>query len=304
MNAISHIRIGTRGSKLALAQAYLVRDLLCQHHSSLTAEIVIIKTTGDTILDRNLNEIGGKGLFVKEIEEALLQGSIDIAVHSMKDVPAFLPDGLEIPCMLEREDPRDALVSYKTHTITDLPQGAVVGTSSPRRAAQALSLRPDLKIVPFRGNIHTRLQKLQNNEVDATFLAVAGLKRAEISGEMITPISLEQMLPAVAQGALGIEIRKNQPQLHALLTPLHHGETYTRVLCERAFLEAFEGSCRTPLGALAEIHGDTISAQFLIASMDGANVLRTTRQGLVSEAEALGHSAAEELKNQIDDDFF
>jgi hydroxymethylbilane synthase len=289
------IRIGTRGSKLALVQAHLVEELLHAAHTDIETEIITITTTGDKILEKNLNEIGGKGLFIKEIEEVLLAGNIDIAVHSMKDMPAIIPENMEIACVLKREDPRDALISKIATRITDLPQGAVVGTSSPRRAAQALNLRPDLKIVPFRGNIDTRLMKMHENQVDATFLAIAGINRCEINDKMITIIDEKDMLPAVAQGAIGIEICKNDA-LKTLLSPINDENSFICVAAERAFLEQFEGSCKTPIAALAKIEGNNLSINCLHASLDGAKILRTSRVGDVSEAAELGRDAAREIK--------
>jgi hydroxymethylbilane synthase len=304
MQKIDTIRIGTRGSKLALAQAHMVEKLLLAAHPSLKTEIVTITTTGDKILDRNLNEIGGKGLFIKEIEDALLNNTIDIAVHSMKDMTAFIPDELEISCVLEREDPRDALICKTASRIIDLPHGATVGTSSPRRASQALNIRPDLKIVPFRGNIDTRLKKLQENEVDATFLAIAGINRCHIKNEIIHIIDEKDMLPAVAQGAIGIETRKKDVELKKMLAPLHHQETFIRVSAERAFLAEFDGSCRTPIAALAKVSGDNISIDFLIASPDGKQIFRTARHGNISNVEKLGKDAAVELLGKAGEGFF
>ncbi|MCE3231925.1 MAG: porphobilinogen deaminase [Rickettsiaceae bacterium] len=304
MKEIEKIRIGTRGSKLALAQAYLVENALLAAHKNLKTEIVTITTTGDKILDKNLNEIGGKGLFIKEIEEALLANSIDIAVHSMKDMTAFIADEFAIPCILKREDSRDVLISKKAKTIRDLPLNAVVGTSSPRRASQALNIRPDLKIVPFRGNIQTRIAKLQENEVDATFLAIAGIKRCNIHDDIINIIDENEMLPAVAQGAIGIEILKKRKDLEHLLLPLHDETTYNCVIAERAFLAEFEGSCKTPIAASAKINDNKITANFLIASMDGKQILRTSRQGKVTDAANLGKDAALELKAKTGNNFF
>ncbi len=298
------IRIGTRGSKLALAQAHLVRDKILSLNKHLKAEIVEIKTTGDMILEKNLYEIGGKGLFIKEIEEKLLDNTIDIAVHSMKDMPAFYHEDLIINCILEREDARDALISQKAKTIMELPQGAIVGTSSPRRSSQALNLRPDLKIVPFRGNIHTRLEKLNSNAVDATFLAMAGLNRSGIKDKTIHPIATSVCLPAVAQGAIGIEILKSRKDLNELLAPMHHEKTGLCVSAERAFLKEFEGSCKTPIAALAVIDGNRLQLECLIASMDGQTILKTSRNGETKDADKLGKDAALELLAKAGKGFF
>lgn len=298
------IKIGTRGSKLALAQANMVKDLLIKFHPNITPEIVVIQTTGDKILEKNLNEIGGKGLFIKEIEEHLAEGKIDIAIHSMKDMPALIHETFEIPCVLKREDPRDAFLSNKCSDIKSLPQGAIVGTSSPRRAAQLLNIRPDLNIIPFRGNIHTRLEKLNNNLADATLLAMAGLIRCNIDSENIFPIDEDELLPAVAQGAIGVEIRKSDIDIKKLLAPLNHFETYTCVMAERVFLEAFEGSCRTPIGALAKIDGTNICIKFMIASLDGKIIHRTLRKGKIAESKELALNAAIELKEKSGDEFY
>ena len=292
------INIGTRGSKLALAQAHIVRDLLKEKYPDIITNIITIKTTGDKILEKNLNEIGGKGLFIKEIEEHLLEGKVDIAVHSMKDMPAFMHEEFEIPCILKREDPRDAFISLKYNSIRELTEGAVVGSSSPRRIAQLLNIRPDIKVVPFRGNIHTRLEKLKNNEVDATFLAMAGLIRSDIKNDMINPVSYEDMIPAVSQGAIGIEVRRENENVKSILSHLNHSETYTCVMAERVFLEEFEGSCKTPIGALAKIDGENISIEFMVASMDGTKVFRTKSDGKVQDYINISSYAAKELKSK------
>jgi hydroxymethylbilane synthase len=299
MNENKIINIGTRGSKLALAQAYIVERMLKEQYADIETNIVKIKTTGDKILEKNLNEIGGKGLFIKEIEEHLLQGKIDIAVHSMKDMPAFINEQFEIPCILKREDPRDAFLSYKYDGISSLPKGAVVGSSSPRRAAQLLNVRPDVKIVPFRGNIHTRIEKLKQNNVDATFLAMAGLIRAGIKDDdVISPVSIDDMIPAISQGAIGIEIRKNDQSMKNILSTLNHEETYRCVMAERAFLEEFEGSCKTPIGARAEIYGENIHIDYMVASIDGKKLYRDSLKCSVDDAVASSINAAKALKSK------
>ncbi|PIR38753.1 MAG: hydroxymethylbilane synthase [Alphaproteobacteria bacterium CG11_big_fil_rev_8_21_14_0_20_39_49] len=290
------INIGTRGSKLALAQANIVQDLLREKYPDIRTNIITIKTTGDKILEKNLNEIGGKGLFIKEIEEHLIEGKVDIAVHSMKDMPAFIHEAFAIPCILKREDSRDAFISYGYKKISQLPDGAVVGSSSPRRVAQLLNARPDIKVVPFRGNIHTRLEKLRNKEVDATFLAMAGLIRAGIKGDNINPIDENEMLPAVAQGAIGIEIRKNEENIKEILSELNHRQTYECVMAERAFLEEFEGSCRTPIGASAKINSEEMSIKFMVASIDGTKLFKTERVCKINNALNASVDAAKELK--------
>jgi len=295
---MAKLKIGTRGSQLALAQAHETRERLMKAHgwSADDIEIVIIKTTGDRVLDRPLAEIGGKGLFTKEIEEALLDGRTDLAVHSMKDVPAELPDGLVISTNLPREDNRDAFISRIAASIDELPEGARVGTSSVRRAAQLLARRPDLRIVPFRGNVGTRLEKLERGEVDATFLACAGLNRLGLPDRITQKVPPEIMLPAVAQGAIGIEIRANDETTRALLEPLNDTATQVCVAAERGFLRQLEGSCRTPLAAFATVdETGVISLRCEALSLDGRQVWRAARRGAAHEAEELGRDAAREV---------
>lgn len=291
-------RIGTRGSRLALVQAREVRDRLIAAHGLDPKSVVIstILTSGDRIRDRPLAEIGGKGLFIKEIEEALLSRKIDLAVHSMKDMPAVLPPGLTIACLLKREDPRDAFVCYQTDSVTSLRKGAVVGSSSARRAAQLKSIRPDLEVVQFRGNVDTRLSKLSRGEVDATVLACAGLNRLGLSSEITTPIPPEVMLPAVAQGAIGIEIRSSDTHMRDLLAPLNDAATERQVAAERAFLIALDGSCRTPLAGHAVLGGLRLSFRGMALTLDGSGVFEAARQGGPAEAETMGRDAAEEVR--------
>ena len=302
-----HLRIGTRGSALALAQAAEAKERLqsaCPELADTTIDIIPIKTTGDRILDKNLADIGGKGLFTKEIEEALLAGTIDMAVHSMKDMPALIPAGLDIACILPREDARDAYLSPRYPSIESLPAGAIIGTSSSRRQAQLLASRPDLVIIPFRGNVGTRLDKLQQGLADATILAIAGLKRIamEDAAQLIIPV--EQMLPAVAQGAIGIECRKNDPRTNELLRQIHHYNSAVCVSAERAFLKVLEGSCRTPIAAYAELSGNTLHLRTLIATTDGSIIHRTERKGNATDAESMGTDAGQELKARGGDHFF
>lgn len=312
------LRIGTRGSPLALAQAHQTRDRLMAAHPDLrelgAIDIVVIKTTGDRIQDRTLAEAGGKGLFTKEIEEALAAGAIDLAVHSMKDVPTWLPDGLEISCLLPREDPRDAFFSVQGGGLDDLPAGAVVGTASLRRQAQVLAHRPDLRVVPLRGNVQTRLRKLDDREVDATLLALAGLRRLDLTARISAILDSAVMLPAVAQGAIGIEIRSADDATRARLVPLHCAATGERVAAERALLAVLDGSCRTPIAALAERDGDgRLRLEALVARPDGTQVFRAARTGAtadaaragaVADAERMGSDAGAELKAQLPPDFF
>ncbi len=300
------IRIGTRGSKLALLQAYETRDrLMAAHGLPIDAFAVeVIKTTGDRVTDRPLGEIGGKGLFTKEIEEALFDGRIDLAVHSMKDMPTVLPEGLEISALLPREDVRDAFMSHEFATFADLPQGAVLGTSSLRRQAQALHLRPDLKTAIFRGNVQTRLAKLEAGSVAATFLACAGLKRLGMEDAITQPMSPDEMLPAVAQGAIGVETRIGDEATRALLAPINDTGTVIQLAAERAFLAALDGSCRTPIGGLAELDGDRMRFRGEIVRPDGSERIATERNGPVSDAAAMGLDAAEELRGRAGPGFF
>ena len=300
------LRIGTRGSKLALAQAHETRARLMAAHGLAedAFEIQVIRTTGDAVTDRPLGEIGGKGLFTKEIEEALLAGTIDLAVHSMKDMPTVLPDGLEISALLPREDVRDAFLSRVHTALAALPQGAVVGSSSLRRQAQLLHKRPDLKVVMFRGNVQTRLGKLDAGDVAATFLACAGLRRLGLEGEITERVPVEDMLPAVAQGAIGIESRIGDARVLELLAPLHDGDTAIRLAAERAFLGALDGSCRTPIGGLAELSGDRLRFRGEIIRPDGSIRHATEREGPASDAAEMGRDAADELRTRGGEGFF
>lgn len=295
---MARLKIGTRGSKLALAQAAETRARLMAAHglAEVDIEIVTITTTGDTVRDRPLAEIGGKGLFTKEIEEALAASEIDIAVHSMKDMPASLPTGLTIAAYLPREDARDALVSRVAWRIVELPAGAIVGTSSVRRAAQMLRLRRDLVIVPFRGNVDTRLRKLGEGVAQATLLACAGLNRLGVRVAEATPIAIEELLPAVAQGAIGLEIRASDKKTQKLVAAINDVETETRVICERAFLATLDGSCRTPLAGHAVLKGNEIVFRGQALTLDGVHSFESLRGGTLSDAERLGREAGEEVK--------
>ena len=306
MNEIKPIRIGTRGSPLALVQARMVRDALAAAHPQLAAAIEIrpIKTTGDTVQDRKLMEIGGKGLFTKEIEEALRDGRIDCAVHSMKDMETWLPEGLTIGAMLPREDARDALFTTGAARIADLPAGAVVGTSSLRRQAQLLASRPDLKVVTLRGNVETRLRKLAAGEVDATLLAVAGLKRLGLLDRATAILDEVEMLPAVGQGAVGIEIRADDERMTTLLGPLDHPSTTARVTAERACLAELDGSCHTPIAAHAVLADGQLHLRSLIALPDGTRVHRDERDGPAGDPSALGTAAGHALKARAEPSFF
>lgn len=291
------IRIGTRGSPLALAQAHETRArLMAAHGLPETAfEIHIYKTTGDQILDRPLAEVGGKGLFTKEIEEALLAREVDLAVHSMKDMQTQLPDGLAIGAVLPREDVRDAFISLKYASLADMPTGAVVGTSSLRRQAQVKRVRPDLEVVGFRGNVQTRLKKLADGVADATLLACAGLHRLGLADRITAPIETGVMLPAVAQGAIALEIRADDAATADLIRPLNDDASAICVTAERAFLTELEGSCRTPIAGHATLTAGSLSFRGMTFSLDGAECFETARQGAVATAHDLGVAAARDL---------
>ena len=301
------LRIGTRGSPLALAQANETRALL-SHAWDLpfeAFEVVIIRTTGDKVIDRPLSQIGGKGLFTKEIEDSLLDGGIDIAVHSMKDMPVAQPEGLVLDGYLEREDPRDAFVSPRISAISELQEGAVVGTSSLRRRAQILARRPDLQVVEFRGNVQTRLKKLEDKVAEATFLAMAGLNRLGMIGEVpARGIGTDEMLPAIAQGAIGIERRGADTRVAALLEPIHHEETAQRLAAERAFLAALDGSCETPIAGLAELSGGRLRLRGEILRPDGSEVLDDAGEGAIADGAALGHDMGKRLLARAGPGFF
>ncbi len=295
------LRIGTRGSKLALVQTGLVRDALAAAVPELGApgavEIVVIKTTGDAIQDRPLSEAGGKGLFVKEIEEALLGNRIDAAVHSMKDMPTAQPAGLAISAFLPREDVRDVLIAGDITRIADLKRGAVIGSAALRRKAQLLHLRPDLQVVNFRGNVDTRLAKQASGVVDATLLAMAGLKRLGL--KVGTPISEEEMLPAVGQGAVCIECRIDDARTRGWLAKIDHAPTATCVAAEHAMLAVLDGSCRTPIAGHATLGADgALHLRGLILKPDGSQAIATERKGTARDAAALGKDAGLELKQR------
>lgn len=302
----SPMRIGTRGSPLALLQAQETRQRLMDMHGLDQSffEIIVIKTSGDRIQDRPLREVGGKGLFTKEIEEALLDGRIDIAVHSMKDMPVDQPDGLILDCYLPREDVRDAFLSPVADNLSELLPGASVGTSSLRRKAQILYRRPDLQVVEFRGNVQTRLRKLEEGVAACTFLAMAGLNRLGLEEVANGPISVNQMLPAVAQGAIGIERRLDDDTMHEMLVPLHDFPTGHRITAERAFLRELEGSCQTPIAGLAELSGDSLRLRGEILRPDGSECLTHEVTGHVDEAEDLGIALAKVLLTEAGASFF
>ena len=300
------IKIGTRGSPLALAQAYETRDRLMAAHGLDEArfEVVVIKTTGDRIQDRPLGEIGGKGLFTKEIEDALLDGSIDLAVHSMKDMPVEQPDGLVLDCYLLREDVRDAFVSLKYTSIDDLPKGAKLGSSSLRRRAQILHMRPDIEVVEFRGNVQTRLRKLDEGVADATFLAMAGLNRLGNANIAQSAVEVDKILPAVAQGAIGIERRADNVKIHTMLSAIADTDTATRLAAERAFLKALDGSCQTPIAGLATLDGGTLILKGQILRTDGSDQVSGEISGPAADGPALGQELAAALLEKSGGDFF
>ncbi|GER33881.1 porphobilinogen deaminase, partial [Striga asiatica] len=323
------IRIGTRGScsdfefmcvlnghvmdsPLALAQAYETRDKLISSHPELTEDgaiqIVVIKTTGDKIVSQPLADIGGKGLFTKEIDEALINGDIDIAVHSMKDVPTYLPEKTVLPCNLPREDVRDAFICLNANSLPELPAGSVVGTASLRRKSQLLYRYPSLKVLEnFRGNVQTRLRKLNEGVVQATLLALAGLKRLNMTENVTTVLSIDDMLPAVAQGAIGIACRCDDDKMATYLASLNHEDTRLAVVCERAFLEKLDGSCRTPIAGYARRDEDgNCVFKALVASPDGTQVLETSRRGPYAYEDMIkmGVDAGEELLSRAGSGFF
>ncbi len=293
------IRVGTRGSQLALTQTKLVIQEIRKHYPETEFEIVKIKTTGDTLYDKNLALIGGKGLFLKEIEEQLLASNIDLAVHSMKDVPAALPDGLIIDSILAREDVRDAFVSEKYNNLSELPHNALVGTSSSRRKAAVLFIRPDLNVINFRGNIITRLEKLKRNEVDATILAFAGLKRLEMEGAAKYIFPLHEMLPAIAQGAIGIERRVNDEKIAKILAKINHQKTFICITAERSFLYHLSGDCTTPLSALTSLNGNCLTLKAQLAAIDGSKIYTSIQSGDKKLAVELGRAAADEIKSLL-----
>jgi hydroxymethylbilane synthase len=309
MAEIPPIRIGTRSSPLALFQARLVAEKLAALDPALAApgalEMTPIRTTGDKVLDRPLAEIGGKGLFSKEIDEALKSRRVDLAVHSVKDMETRLVDGIVLAAVLEREDPRDVFVSAKAAKLDALSKGSVVGSSSLRRRAQLLNRRPDLRVVAMRGNVETRLRKLDEGAFDAILLALAGLRRLGLAARATEILATDAMLPAVGQGAIGVACRADDSRTRDLLAALDHAPTAACVAAERAMLAALDGSCRTPIGGLAEMEGtDGLVLRGLVARPDGSGILRTSRRGRVQDAEAIGRDAGEELKRRAGPGYF
>jgi hydroxymethylbilane synthase len=292
------VRIATRKSPLALWQAHYVADRLRALHPGLQTELLQMTTQGDRILDAPLAKVGGKGLFVKELEQAMLEGRADIAVHSMKDVPMELPHGLTLAVICEREDPRDAFVSNRYNSLAELPAGAIVGTSSLRRASQLRARRPDLVIRDCRGNVQTRLGKLDSGEFDAIMLASAGLKRLGLEARIAAFLSTADSLPAVGQGAVGIECRLHDPVTRKLIAPLNHAATSLRVRAERAMNHRLQGGCQVPIAGYAEISGEELQLNALVAGIDGRIVLRASQRGLAVEPEKLGIAVADNLLAQ------
>mgnify|MGYP001178852360 FL=1 len=309
MSYLKHpLRIGTRGSPLALVQAHYVREQLRDSQELLSEndaiDIVPIQTTGDRMKDTKLSEIGGKGLFTKEIDLALLSSDVDIAVHSMKDMPTALPQGIVIGCLLPREDPRDALITQNGESYADLPSDAVIGTASLRRSAQLLASRPELHVVSLRGNVDTRLAKLGSGEVDATLLAVAGLKRLGREDVITTILSVDEMMPAVAQGAIGVACRSEDDDVLEILRPLNHANTVFSITAERAFLAHLDGSCQTPIAALATVDGSgRMILSGLLAALDGSTLVKGSRSGVVSSAAEIGRSLGAQLLAEAGPDF-
>jgi hydroxymethylbilane synthase len=302
----SPLRIGTRGSPLALAQAYETRKRLTKalDTSEDSFEVVVISTSGDRILDRPLKEVGGKGLFTKEIEQDMLDGKIDIAVHSMKDMPVEQPDGLTLGCYLPREDVRDAFVSSRYKNVNELPSGSKVGTSSLRRKAQLKFSRPDLEVVEFRGNVQTRLKKLKDGVATCTFLAMAGLNRLGLEEVAQSTMNPNEMLPAIAQGAIGIEWREEDRQISDILKKIHHEETGQRLNTERAFLAELDGSCQTPIAGLAIIEGSSLKFTGQVLRTDGSESISETAFGDIEDGPRLGREMAQKILSQAGPEFF
>jgi hydroxymethylbilane synthase len=295
MSAEQHIRLATRSSPLALWQANWVKSELERLHAGCRLELIKIKTSGDKITDVPLAKIGGKGLFVKEIEEALLDGRADLAVHSMKDVPVEIPKGLHMAVTTKREDPRDALLSAAGLPFANLPQGAKVGTSSLRRGTQLRHKRPDLQIVPLRGNLDTRIKKLKSEKLDAVIVAAAGLRRMGWEGQVTEYLPVEISLPAIGQGALGLECRVDDARINTLIKPLNDDDTAVCVKAERAFLTRLEGGCQVPIAGHAELNGMELRLRGLVANLDGTQVVAAELRGPIAQAAAMGQELAEQL---------
>jgi hydroxymethylbilane synthase len=300
------IKIGTRSSQLALAQAVEVKQRLMSAHgdNTIKVEIVEISTKGDRILDRALSEIGGKGLFTEEIEQQLLAGDVDIAVHSTKDMPTALPEGLELSCFLPREAPADVFISNKASSIKELPQGAVIGSASLRRQALIRRMRPDIKVITFRGNVQTRLRKLKEGQVDATLLAQAGLNRLNMQDIITSILPVDSFPPAPGQGVICIESREGDDAIKNLLSPLNDADTVIALGAERSFLATLDGSCRTPLAGYAYLESGQLQFHGMILSPDGQEMFETYRSSNPDNAQKIGKEAALELREQAGETFF
>ncbi len=288
-----NIKIGTRGSKLALTQANLVADSLKKTDSGITVEICVIKTSGDIMQDVSLTKMGGKGVFVKEIEDALLSGTVDLAVHSMKDVPTEIPAGLIFAAIMKREDARDVLVSKNNKKIEFMPRGARIGTGSLRRASQLLAVLPDLAIVSLRGNLETRLRKIETENLQGIILAAAGMKRMGLTEKISQYLPVETMLPAVGQGALGLQTREADHELGKIVAKLNHESTAAEVMAERSFLRHLGGGCLLPIAAFGKLEGDKLTLEGLVAAPNGDSIIRDKVRGAIAEAEELGKKLAE-----------
>ena len=289
------LRIGTRSSKLAIAQSEWIKGEIIARHPDVQVELVMIKTKGDKILDSPLSKLGGKGLFIKEIEEALLRKEVDLAVHSIKDVPADLPEGLYLPVFPEREDPRDAFISINYNSIVDLPKGAKVGTGSLRRSSQLSNIRPDLDVISIRGNVDTRLRRLESGDLQAVILAAAGLKRLGLSDKIRQILPSDDFLPAIGQGSLGLEVRQDDNSIIDLLNFLNHKPTELTIKAERAFLRRLEGGCQIPIAGHGILEGDNILLKGMVSELDGSRVIRDEVKGPKDQPKELGSTLAEHL---------
>lgn len=289
------LKIGTRGSRLALSQSEWIKTEIAALHPDLRVQLVRIKTKGDRILDSPLSKIGGKGLFVKEIEDALLKKDVDLAVHSIKDVPADLPDGLHLPIFPNREDPRDAFISVDYNSLEELPRGATIGTGSLRRSAQLLNIRPDLAVLSLRGNVDTRMGRVGSGDLQAIILAAAGLKRLGLSSKIRQILPVDTFLPAIGQGALGLEMRQDDCRLFDLIGFLNHGPTELAVKAERAFLKRLEGGCQVPIAGHGRVEGEDIILQGMVAELDGSRIIRDEVRGQKDRPEETGINLAERL---------
>jgi hydroxymethylbilane synthase len=294
-NNAMKIKIGTRGSSLAVVQSEWIKSAIISQYPDISVELVRIKTKGDRIIDSPLSRIGGKGLFVKEIEDALIKNEVDLAVHSIKDVPAEIPEGLCLPVFPEREDPRDAFISREYSSVGDLPEGSSIGTGSLRRSSQLLNIRPDLKIIPLRGNVDTRLKKLESEDMQAIILAAAGLKRLGLLSRVTQMLSIDDFLPAIGQGALGLEMRQGDKRVLDALRFLNHRPTELAVRAERAFLKRLEGGCQVPIAGFAVPEGDGIRLRGMVAELDGRRIISDEAKGPEDNPEELGIALADRL---------